>query len=205
MITPLPQILSQFNLTVRGVIHIGAYTGEEYPMYKGANIVNIVMIEADPSTFQILKNNVGPECILFQTALGNKEGTTRFYAENTCAGQGSSCLKPNEIGKNQFQMVWGKEFDVPITRLDSLTIDRTKFNLINIDVQGYELEVFKGGTETLRSIDAIYTEINKVELYEGCVLVEDLDSFLKAHGFSRGGTWCPYSPHNWGDALYIRG
>jgi len=74
----------------------------------------------------------------------------------------------------------------------------------NIDVQGYELEVFKGGTETLKGIDAIYTEINKAELYEGCALVEDLDAFLKLHGFSRVGEWCPYEPHNWGDALYTR-
>ena len=51
-------------------------------------------------------------------------------------------------------------------------------NFINIDVQGYELEVFKGGTKTLEKVDYIYCEVNRGEVYEGNAMVEDLDEFL---------------------------
>ena len=76
------------------------------------------------------------------------------------------------------------------------------FNFINIDVQGYELEVFKGGKKVLESIDYILSEVNNAEVYENCVNVSELDVFLREFGFERvepnweGGTW--------GDAFYIK-
>jgi hypothetical protein len=92
--------------------------------------------------------------------------------------------------------------DIPITKLDLLSFDRSKYNFINIDVQGYELEVFKGGTETLKTIDYVYAEINKDELYKGCPMVEDLDVFLETFGFKRNETIM--ATPTWGDALYIK-
>ena len=70
-----------------------------------------------------------------------------------------------------------------------------------MDVQGYELEVLKGAAELLADIDYIHAEINRVELYEGCVMVSDLDMFLQ--DFVRVNTeWWP--GQDWGDAFYIR-
>ena len=78
-----------------------------------------------------------------------------------------------------------------------------KYNFINIDIQGAELQALKGCTKILNHIDAIYTEINFDELYENCTLVEDLDSFLDNFGFVRVMTNTPQHK-TWGDALYIR-
>ncbi|WP_447516023.1 FkbM family methyltransferase, partial [Clostridioides difficile] len=78
---------------------------------------------------------------------------------------------------------------VDVRKLDNLPIDDSLYNFINIDVQGYELEVFKGGIETLKNIDYIYSEVNRAQLYKGCVLVEELDQFLEIYGFKRVGTW----------------
>jgi len=133
MITPLPQLLSQYHFTVRGVIHIGAHHGQEYSMYKDAGIKNIIMIEADPNTFEIMKQNVGPECILFSTALGNKEGNTSFYVEESIKGQASSCLKPSNLGLKQFRdITWNREINVSITKLDLLPFNKTNFNFISV-------------------------------------------------------------------------
>ena len=52
-------------------------------------------------------------------------------------------------------------------------------------MQGYELEVFKGATKTLESIDLILAEINKEEMYKDCARVEDLDNYLQGFGFER--------------------
>jgi hypothetical protein len=73
---------------------------------------------------------------------------------------------------------------------------------MNADVQGYELEVFKGGKETLSTIDYIYCEINRAELYEHCPMVSDIDNFLSEFGFERVETLWACS--TWGDALYIK-
>jgi hypothetical protein len=87
-------------------------------------------------------------------------------------------------------------------RLDDMGIDDEKYNMIVIDVQGYELEVFKGSSNFLKKIDYIFSEINRDEVYENCVRVEELSDFLSSYGFE-------LSEHNWvggswGEALYIK-
>ena len=74
--------------------------------------------------------------------------------------------------------------------------------MINIDVQGYELEVFKGGEKTLNSIDYIITEVNRDVVYQQNAFVEDIDLFLGKYGFIRCET--SWDGNTWGDALYIK-
>jgi hypothetical protein len=76
------------------------------------------------------------------------------------------------------------------------------FNFLNIDVQGFELEVLRGAAETLNYVDYILTEVNREELYEDCVLVEELDEFLDAYGFVREET--SWGGGSWGDAFYVK-
>ena len=76
------------------------------------------------------------------------------------------------------------------------------FNFLNIDVQGYELEVLKGGAKTLEGIDYIYTEINRAEVYENTPHVDELDSYLKPYGFIR--VESDWTGDTWGDGLYIK-
>ena len=75
-------------------------------------------------------------------------------------------------------------------------------NFINIDVQGYELEVFKGSLNTLPYIDYIYCEVNRDQLYENNAMIEEIDEFLKSYNFERVGT--DWAGDTWGDALYVK-
>jgi hypothetical protein len=88
-------------------------------------------------------------------------------------------------------------------KLDNFIEDKDKYNFINVDVQGYELEVFKGGSEFLNSIDYIMTEVNRAELYKGCARIEELDTFLSEYGFERVET--TWDGGTWGDAFYVKG
>jgi hypothetical protein len=89
-----------------------------------------------------------------------------------------------------------------MVRLDDVNFDSNKYNFIMIDVQGYELEVFKGAEKTLEKIDYIMSEINRDELYENCAKIEELEVFLGHFGFKlveenwAGGTW--------GDGFFIK-
>jgi len=87
-------------------------------------------------------------------------------------------------------------------RLDDIVFDRTKFNFINMDVQGYELNVLKGSEKTLNSIRYIMTEVNKVELYENCVLFDELKLFLSHYGFID--VDIKWYDDLWGDAFFIK-
>ena len=205
----LPQILDQLKqrarfLNVRGCIHIGAHEGQEYPLYKHFNIRNLLFYESMPDNFQKLKSKDSGEMSIDirNIALGNTSGTVEMYLEDR--GLSSSVLPPKHHLEQYPQIAFEEKATVNITRLDDEEFDRLKYNFINIDVQGYEMEVFKGATDTLKHIDLIITEINKEEMYEGCALVEDMDAFLSTHGFSRIATYWQQDGGTWGDGLYLK-
>ena len=202
MLLNLDNLKEKYDLKIKGVLHIGAHIGQEYNTYQRLGINNVMFFEPVPSTFQRLKENVGDNAILVNTALGNIEGEVEMFTETINEGQSSSVLQPDyHLVQHPNIRFDGKE-TVKITKLDTFIEDKDKYNFINVDVQGYELEVFKGGSEFLNTIDYIMTEVNRAELYKGCARIEELDSFLSGYGFERVET--TWDGGTWGDAFYIK-
>ena len=192
------------NLQIKGCIHIGAHEGQEYPLYKHFGISNLLFYEALPDNFEKLKKTIGIDFLVDarNLALGNTSGTVEMHLEDR--GFSSSVLKPKHHLKQYPQIKFEKTETVKITKLDDEEFDREKYNFINIDVQGYELEVFKGAEETLKHVDLILTEINKEEMYEGCALVDDIDQYLFERDFQRIATYWQQDGGTWGDGLYLK-
>ena len=89
------------------------------------------------------------------------------------------------------------------TTLNTLLVGlNSKFNFVNLDIQGAELLALKGLSNHMAHVNYIYSEVNTKELYKGCALLPELDAFLATHGFIR--TDIDMTRHGWGDALYIR-
>lgn len=197
MLISLTDIIKKYNLSIKGIIHVGAHHGEEYEEYIACGITNIIFIEPCSRAFKILKSKF-PKVSLYNCALGSEQGTALMNVETENKGQSNSILKPAKHLKQYPSITFNETELVQVRRMDQLNSNGC--NMVNMDVQGYELEVLKGATKTLERIDYIYTEVNRDELYEGCARVEQLDQFLKdfdrVHTNWGGGTW--------GDALYIR-
>jgi FkbM family methyltransferase len=200
MILDLQNLQQKYNIQFNGVLHIGANAGGEYGAYKHLNISPIIFVEALPHIFEQLKQNVGSECLLLQTALGNQVGEIVMHTEIGSNNGSSSVLVP-KIHATQYPHInLTGQTTVPITKVDELKIPQVNF--INIDVQGYELEVFKGSQEYLKNVNFIMSEVNNAELYEGCAMVSELDEYLKGFGFNRVETH--WAGGNWGDAFYVK-
>jgi len=56
-------------------------------------------------------------------------------------------------------------------------------SFIKLDVQGFELEVLKGGTNCLKMSEAVFMEINLLDLHIGCPLLHDVTKFMYEYGF----------------------
>lgn len=203
MLLNLDDLKEKYNLTIKGVLHIGAHVGQEFNTYQRLGIENVMFFEPVPSTFQRLKENVGDKAILVNTALGNIIGDVEMFTETINQGQSSSVLEPEHHLIQHPNIRFDGKQKVSITKLDTFIEDKDKYNFINIDVQGYELEVFKGGSEYLKTIDYVMTEVNRAELYKGCARIEELDTFLGEYGFKRVET--TWDGGTWGDAFYVKG
>ncbi len=89
-----------------------------------------------------------------------------------------------------------------IVKLDDDCLGRI-CDVLVVDVQGYELEVFKGAKKLLSShIKYVICEVNCTEMYEDCAKVEELDKFFADLEFKRILT--SWEGENWGNALYAR-
>jgi len=202
MLLDFDKILKKYNMNIKGVIHIGAHYGQEHSLYKKNGISNIVYFEPLSKNFQTLKENVKDDAILFNLALGNKEDYVEMFVEDKNKGQSSSVLEPKLHLTQYPHITFDSKESVKMNKLDNIELDIKKYNFINIDVQGYELEVFKGATKTLENIDYIISEINRDELYTNCVKFDELCDFLSKFGFQPiEQSWIG---RTWGDGLFIK-
>ena len=206
MLLEFKNLCAKYSMNISGVLHIGGHFGQEIDLYESEKIKNIVFFEPAPNTFSILKDRVKNRAILINKALGNDNGKITLNIETANNGQSNSILKPALHLQQYPHIVFNHTIEVDMVKLDdfigTLPVDAKEFNFINIDVQGYELEVFKGSVKTLENIDYIISEVNRDNVYDGNALVEDLDAFLKPYGFVRCET--NWAGDIWGDALYIK-
>jgi FkbM family methyltransferase len=203
MILSFDNILSKYNMNISGVIHIGAHYGEEVESYLNQGIKDIVLFEPLLENFDIIEKNVSnlnANIIGHQVALGNENKNIQMnLASNNL--ESSSILKPKLHLIQHGHITFNGTEEVEMKKLDDFNYQT--YNFINMDVQGYELEVLKGATETLKFVDYVYCEVNRDEVYEGNAMIEDIDNFLQQYNMKRVETsW--WDDGNWGDALYIK-
>ena len=202
MILEFKDLVKKYNLKVSGVIHVGAHHAEEVPNYAEMGIENIILFEPLKENFDIIRKNVSsyPQLKIrkHQVALGNSNQTITMNLSSNQL-ESSSILKPKLHLQLYPDIIFNKTEEVEVQKLDDYNC--RKCNFLNMDVQGYELEVLKGGKETLCNIDYVYCEVNRNEVYEGNAYIEQIDEFLSFYNMSRLETFW-WDNGDWGDAFY---
>lgn len=202
----IPNLFSSYSIAPRGVIHAGAHYGLEAGVYAQMGFTHGLFFEAHPLVFDALKQRVTafPGFEAVGSALGSQEGRATLYTETANNGESSSLLKPKLHLAQYPEIQFNGSVEVSVTTLSEYfkTHDSFHYNFLNMDVQGYELEVLKGGMAILHNLDAIFAEVNRAEVYEGCAMIEQIDSFLAPFGFIRRET--DWRGDLWGDAFYVR-
>lgn len=174
---------------MKGVISVGAHWAEEYEQWDKDGVENFIFFEPVSYNYhkmiELLPDK--PNIQTFNMALGNSRGKILMHTENNFTNHGQSCsiLEP-KLHLTQFpQIVFNSTEEVEIDRLDNIIYDRNLYDYLHIDTQGYELEVLKSATESLRYINTIDVEVNRAELYFGCPMIIDIDTFLRVFEFYR--------------------
>tara|TARA_B100000902_G_scaffold377297_1_gene409375 strand:- start:118 stop:834 length:717 start_codon:yes stop_codon:yes gene_type:complete len=201
----LEKLSKKYNLELTGIAHIGAHVGDEVKNYVNLfGEIPIYLFEPQKNIFNKLKENVknfhNAKC--FNFGLGSENKIVDFYLNTNNDNQSSSVLKPKDHLKYHPHVTFSKSEDIEVRRLDDF--DLNDVNFVNIDVQGYELEVLRGAKNTIKNIKYLFIEVNRKELYEDCVIVGELDKFLKRQGLIRVETEWWNKTGTWGDAFYVK-
>jgi FkbM family methyltransferase len=206
-------------MKIKGVAQIGCHHCEEHSSYLEQGIDKFFYVEPCREAFETTiekflklgyrfnKKDLDKGYIFLQEnnikicncACGSETKKDVMYVSNDNQGQSNSLLKPKLHLEQHPEIHFNESEIVQVVRLDELPFNREDYNLLVLDCQGSDGDVLLGATETLKHIDYICMEVNRDEVYEGNMLIGDVDKLLSE--FTRVETeWCG----NWGDSWYIR-
>jgi hypothetical protein len=154
----------------------------------------IFAFEAVPDSYQncVNRSKDYSNISVFNLALTNFSGQTSFYpvdpTQSSTPNVGASSLLKFKDGLNGsfFGQSWvQKEIKVRAETLDIWSKNNSidSIDIIWIDVQGAELQVFQGASEILKKTKIIFTEVGLKAYYEGHSMKTDIDAYLFSLGF----------------------
>lgn len=205
MLIPVPELVARYKVRPHGVLHLGADSGQERSDYRRARWQPVWWVEARPDAVELCRRNLRsmPQHHVLHAALGetDDEPCTLHVATN---GQSSSLLELGTHAVEHPDVTYSDELTMRTTALDTL-VDRhrVRADFVNIDLQGVELRVLRGGERFVAGCRWVYSEVNRGELYEGCDRFDELDAWLTDHGFGLRELRMA-GDHGWGDAFWTR-
>ena len=201
--------------------------GQEEPFYALLDYFpasRIIAFEVDEKLCSELNDKSRSNVTYFPVALGDKEEERPFY--ETTHPMCCSLYRPNEDlmrNYNNLEVAMLKSTGtITTTSLDSFARQNSvdEIDLIKIDVQGAELDVFKGATKALDKVVFIVSEVEFIPLYIDQPLFGDVCEYLTEKGLMfhkflgmAGRSIKPIvidsdpnfaSQHMWADAIFIR-
>ena len=166
-----------FDITL---IDIGA-AGEIEPRWKSiSRHLNYIGFEPDDRSRKLMRNNSScSKYHIYPNAVWDSEA--KININFTKVPQVSSFYNPNANFTRLFPSP--SRFDVKeVISIEAVTLDSLKisnFDFIKIDIQGGELNVLKGASESLKNTLGLEIEVEFIDLYENQPLFGDLTKFLK--------------------------
>lgn len=164
------------------ILDIGAHSGEFYRnSYKIFPNADYYLIEANKDCESNLKELNVP---YFIGILSDTEKKINFY--KTKLSSGCDCMSTgNSVYREQTS--YYNNDNVVITEENTYLLDSivTKdFDLIKLDVQGSELDIIKGGINTIIKSKGIIMEVSIIEYNKNAPLENIIVSYMDKLGFS---------------------
>ena len=212
MIFDIQSVAQQLNIDIRGVIHVGAFDGAELTHYRKLNLFNTILFEPQREMYNVVSHKCIDNEVVYNVALGSKDMETEMFISDKAGGmangatQSSSILQPKVHLTEHPEITFPEKEKIIVKRFDNFVqsnkIDVSSYNMLSVDVQGYELEVFKGFGDYMNKIDIVIAEVNRDEVYSGCAMIEDIEKYLSQYGLKQASVY--WQSTSWGDAIYVR-
>lgn len=193
---PHLEALKNAGLDIKTVLDIGAAHGHFSTFLKyywpDIDVTAVECNERDRFYLDSTNWNVIYAC------LGDKKCTKDFF------------INPSEPtgGGSSFYREATDHFNQPeIEKKDIVTLDSLKlggFDLVKIDTQGSELDVIKGGIETLKNSRLLLLELSFLPFNKQAPLIDDVLEVTRSLGFRMIETFGPLYGGHWFDFRKIQ-
>lgn len=205
MLIDFRELFPRWNIKPNGVLHLGANIGEEAPVYAELGIKKVIWIEGNPELIPRLSANVSKyEGQTWMNYLVGEihDKPVNFHISNN-GSQSSSVLELGTHLQQHPDVHYTHDIPMVIKRIDKIFENNfpPEIDFLNLDLQGFEGEALMGMGNLLGQFKWIYTEVNKAHVYKGCILIDELEFFMKGWGFKKAEVkWVG----DWGDALFVK-
>jgi len=224
MIFDFYKLVEKHDLDIKGVVHVGAHECGEILLYSTLGIKDAILIEANPDRFNNLtktikegRYNTWCSPLTYSQLPEDLSSITSHYKVLNLAitdynGEADLNISTHDGGADSLYKItkegtddsWCKythcgSVKVKCATLDSLDIPK-HFNFLNVDIEGAELECFRGADKLLNQIDYILCEVQEVKRFENSCLESELIEFLGSRGFRKVDYIAGTS--KWGDSLF---
>jgi FkbM family methyltransferase len=175
--------LRENGLLPSAILDIGANAGEWSRV--AASIFassRILMIDGDPENEPALHNTVreiGARSSFFLSLLGAEEKDAVMLYRPEAGTTGSSVLpEMTSYSKEGIKL----KMDTLDSLSENMGLDAPL--LMKLDVQGFELEILKGGKKALEAAEVVIMEASLLPYNEGAPLFADVVAFMDRAGFA---------------------
>jgi FkbM family methyltransferase len=182
------------------IFDIGACEAEDSIRYSRFFPKSVIYsFEPLPQNVERAKKNLGNYSVqnvhLINKALSDKKGWSDFFVSSgqpadadedwDFGNKSSSLLYPGKAIEVTGFIKFNENIKVETTTLDSFCNENRikKIDFIHMDVQGAEMMVLKGASNSLKFIKSIWLEVSTVHLYKEQALAEDIDLFMQRNNF----------------------
>ena len=169
------------------VVELGAHCGEDEGWIRGSfqEAAHYVMVEPDPRNVQKILD-LGPLTRTRRLIIGAVSDVSDFQTFHFSHNIQTGFRTSGSLRKPTGHLEHFPDIHFPYTgRVQTFTLDEiferewlTKIDLLWVDIQGAENLMIRGGQTALKHSRYLFMEVEKVELYEGEVLRDDLVSML---------------------------
>lgn len=203
MLISVSELALNFGCKPKIVWHLGGHNAEELSDYLSNGTQEIHWFEANPEQALILEGILSgiPNQHLIPKAVWHTDGESLSF-NITNKTMSSSLYELDRHLEKYPDIVLTKIVNVDTITLDRYSTSREAPNLINLDIQGAELDALRGASNLLGQVAYIYTEVSFLELYKDAPLADEIDSYLQSFGFKRVVTR-KVPRDGWADVLYI--
>lgn len=178
--------LHAFLKDAKGILHIGAHTGQEREAYGGLPVVWVEPLE--PAYKVLLEKIAGkPRQVARQHLIA--DGKAHKFGVSNNAGQSSSIFDFADhkklwpaigyVGQVEMQSITLEQF------IDWYGLNLDTYDTLILDVQGAELLVLQGAGDLLQRFRWVMVEAADFESYKGGCTLAQIEAHMQANGFAR--------------------